>query len=133
MALIALAVGPRGVAPSSRGAAQRRRGNPRGHGAQPVEKSSPRSLPYDPLDCRVPLALVEHGADGEADLGCAAQWLGLAGGGGDDLGQIALGGGEQVLALAGAFSRLLVHRFHENHHFGWVPAVCYAAYLRRSI
>ena len=50
------------------------------------------------------LVLVEHGSDGEADLPRAAQRLGLAGGGGGDLGQIALGGGEQVLALAGAFS-----------------------------
>ena len=51
-ALIALAVGPRGVAPSSRGAAQ-----PASQGAQRVlEKYSPLSLPYDPLDCRAPLA-----------------------------------------------------------------------------
>ena len=48
------------------------------------------------------LVLVEHGADREADFGFAAQRLALAGHGGGDAGEVALGGGEQILALAGA-------------------------------
>jgi hypothetical protein len=50
------------------------------------------------------LVLVEHGADLEADFGFAAQRLALAGHGGGDAGGVALGGGEQILALAGALA-----------------------------
>ena len=48
------------------------------------------------------LVLVEHRADRERDLGGAAQRIALAGDGGLNAGEIALGGGEQVFALAGA-------------------------------
>ena len=48
------------------------------------------------------LVLVEHGADFEADFSFAAQRLALAGHRGGDAGEFALGGGEQILALAGA-------------------------------
>jgi hypothetical protein len=48
------------------------------------------------------LVLVEHGADLEADFGFAAQRLALASHGGGDAGKVALGGGEQILALADA-------------------------------
>jgi hypothetical protein len=48
------------------------------------------------------LVLVEHGTDGEADFSGAAQRLALAGHGRGDARQVALGGGEQVLTLAGA-------------------------------
>jgi hypothetical protein len=48
--------------------------------------------------------LVEHGADREADFGLATQRLALAGNGGSDAGEVALGGGEQILALAGALA-----------------------------
>ena len=51
------------------------------------------------------LVLVEHGADGHADLRRAAQGLRLARHAGGDFGQIALGGGDEVLALAGALAR----------------------------
>src|SRR5271167_4232023 len=50
------------------------------------------------------LVFVEHGADGEANLGGSAQRLGLAVDGGGDPGQIALGGLYEVLALAGALA-----------------------------
>jgi len=46
--------------------------------------------------------LVEHGADLEADFSFAAQRLALAGNGGGNPGEVALGRGEQILALAGA-------------------------------
>jgi hypothetical protein len=46
--------------------------------------------------------LVEHSTDGEADFGRAAQRLALAGNGRGDARQVALGGAEQILALAGA-------------------------------
>ena len=49
--------------------------------------------------------LVEHGPDGAPDFGSAAQRLARAGDGCDDARQIALGGGEQVLALARALGR----------------------------
>ena len=48
------------------------------------------------------LVLVEHGADLEADFSFAAQRLALAGNGGGNASEVALGGGEQILALAGA-------------------------------
>ena len=48
------------------------------------------------------LVLVDHRADRERDLGGAAQRIALAGDGGLDAGEIALGGGEQVFPLAGA-------------------------------
>ena len=52
--LIALAVGPKGAAPSSRGAAQRRRGDPGATGARPVMKRTPRSHRLnDPLVCNL--------------------------------------------------------------------------------
>src|SRR5207244_7838826 len=43
-----------------------------------------------------------HGTDLEADFSFAAQRLALAGNGGGNAGEVALGGGEQILALAGA-------------------------------
>jgi hypothetical protein len=46
--------------------------------------------------------LVEHGPDLEADFGRAAQRPALASDGRGDARQLALGGGEQILALAGA-------------------------------
>ena len=49
--------------------------------------------------------LVEHGPDFEADFDRAAQRLALAGDRLGDARQFALGGGEQVLALAGALGR----------------------------
>ena len=51
--------------------------------------------------------VVDDGADGHTDLRRAAQGLSLASDRGRDLGQIALGGFEQVLALAGALARQL--------------------------
>ena len=51
------------------------------------------------------LVLAEHGADRDADLGCAAQGLALTRHAGCDFGQVALGGGEEVLALSGALAR----------------------------
>jgi hypothetical protein len=48
--------------------------------------------------------LVEHGADLEADFSFAAQRLALASHGGGDAREVALGGGEQILALAGALA-----------------------------
>jgi hypothetical protein len=47
--------------------------------------------------------LVEHGADFQADFGRAAQRLALAGDGSGDAGEVTLGGGEQIRALARAF------------------------------
>jgi hypothetical protein len=52
--------------------------------------------------CLAHLVLVEHGADLKADFSFAAQRLALAGDGGGDAGKVALGGSEQILALAGA-------------------------------
>jgi len=46
--------------------------------------------------------LVEQGPDFEPDGGRAAQRLALAGNRGGDARQLALGGGEQILALARA-------------------------------
>jgi hypothetical protein len=46
--------------------------------------------------------LVEYGTDCEADFGRAAQRLALAGNGRGDARQVALSGGEQILALARA-------------------------------
>jgi len=51
------------------------------------------------------LVFVEHGADGHANLRRAKYGLGFARDRGGDPGQIALGGFEQVLALAGALAR----------------------------
>ena len=48
--------------------------------------------------------LVEHGADLEADVGFAAQRLALAGHGSGNASEVALGGGEQIRALAGALA-----------------------------
>ena len=45
---------------------------------------------------------VDHCADRQRDLGSSAQRIALAGDGGLDAGEIALGGSEKVLALAGA-------------------------------
>jgi len=54
------------------------------------------------VKCLAYLVLVEHGADLKADSSFAAQRLALAGDGGGDAGKVALGGSEQILALAGA-------------------------------
>jgi len=54
------------------------------------------------VKCLAHLVLVEHGADLKADFSFAAQRLALAGDGGGDAGKVALGGSEQILALAGA-------------------------------
>ena len=51
------------------------------------------------------LVPAEHGADGHADLGRAAQGLALTRDAGCDPGQVALGGGEEVFALSGALAR----------------------------
>ena len=51
--------------------------------------------------CFAHLVLVDHRADRECDLGGAAQWIALARHGGLDAGEISLGGGEEVFALAG--------------------------------
>ena len=48
------------------------------------------------------LVLIEHGADRERDLGLPRERLPLASDGGLDAGEVALGGGQQILALAGA-------------------------------
>jgi hypothetical protein len=48
--------------------------------------------------------LVEHRADLEADFGFAAQRLALAANSSGNAGKVALGGGEQILALAGALA-----------------------------
>ena len=48
------------------------------------------------------LVLVEDGADRHADLRLAAERRALAGDGRCDTGKLALGGGQQILALAGA-------------------------------
>ena len=45
---------------------------------------------------------VDHRTDPERDLGGATQRIAPAGDGGLDAGEIALGGGQQVFALAGA-------------------------------
>ena len=45
---------------------------------------------------------VDHRTDRQRDLGGATQRIALAGDGGLDAGEIALGGGQQVFALAGA-------------------------------
>ena len=51
------------------------------------------------------LALVDHRADCERDFGGATQRVALAGDGGLDASEVALGSGEQILALAGALGR----------------------------
>ncbi len=48
------------------------------------------------------LVLLDHGADRERDFGGAAQRIALARDGGLDAGEVAFGGRQQFLALAGA-------------------------------
>jgi hypothetical protein len=56
------------------------------------------------VKCLAILRFVEDGADLEADFTFATHRLALAGHRGGDAGEVALGGGEQILALTGALA-----------------------------